>query len=995
MSCNLFDAVEKFELVDVDGVVLTEPLEIREPSGFGQINIVLSRNLDDRGGANFEFGDSESTLGFDGYCGYAIILEIIDTNGSDSNILLNYYRKESGVFVKKYTGSLITSSISEEDDELKFRVKREDFGEKLRTRYDIDQPVDTAFDLDGNEILEINLEETGLHSKALDLKFDAINETGDPPVNLVDSYTAGVDPSRSYANEALLQLGASKVNINTIGDVLQPIDYGTRLFKPVTGPIEDYIRANFLYNFKVLKTGKITLDMFIKGTFDLYLEATSGNPQLTFYLIFEVVRPVGTEYLSTKLVPDQVFSGGLIIDETIDININQSFDLDLEEGWNIYIYGVLDFLNLSGGVFPVTVSSDYTFNLESLYYGFNNQSFAAPSTVKGLFIYDALNRLIQKAVGAKVRELDIYYTSVSPFIVGDEIKGLTSGANGLIFSSSSSGILYTIKIINIQGEFITGETIVNSLSLNPHLIRDIDSGKLLSSSILERKENGAVNDGVGALNLITNGFAIRGFLNEEWDVDVYYKKGDNVKYGKIDYTYINENVTAGNLPTDAAFWVIQKGRNIGTSIKKLVDFVKHRYGAGLAIIQEEGSGYGVETNEKVTRVLIEKQSHFFQDEEIIVLDGVANPITRTLNKDILFNTIELGYKLFSKENEQSSISGFNTDREYITPIKKDKKKLSLMCDVCTDGYEIERLRRLTQSETPNESDEKDEETFIIKHFRVDGSTEDYMINPLLYKTKGTTDYNDYRVLLIRTIGAAPNTLRIRGVMLPTLVVGDKLVIDGLGDPEYNITGIILDFQNNETVLTTSSGTSGSINVINKFFFKTSVGGVKTVFIPSRLEGIDSVLNSNDSYSEYNIDHVPTKILANNFGWFGGSLRTKAFDSLVRFTKGTNNTLFAARAVAPFQEITNVRIFENQDFELLSLRSWSPSMFDENEYEIEANFSYEDLEKIRLAMTGEAVSGNFGYITFIDNQGVTKQGYPMTIKYKAFDNSCKLTLWGKS
>lgn len=1006
MECNLFEAEERFELIDVDQVVLRNPLEIREPSGFGQIKIILSRNIEDRGGTNFEFGEAETTLGFDRWCGYLQILQIMELTGSDSNIVMNYYRKEDGLMIKKYSGFLVISSMNEEDDELKFRVKREDYGEKLRTRWDVENPVETPFDLDGNEINEIELFEVGLHSKAVDLKYDVINETSTPPVNLVDSYTAGVDPPRSYANEALLQLGAGKVNINTISDVLQPIDYGTRLFKPESGPIEDYIRASFLYNFKVLKTGKITLDMFIKGTFDLYLSQTSGNPRLTFFLIFEVVRPDGTEYLSTKLVPDQVFSGGLVIDEIVDININQSFELDLVEGWNIYIYGVLDYLNISGGTFPVTVSSDYTFNLESLYYGFNNKSFANPSTVKGLFIYEALNRLIQKAVGNNVKQATLGYIDSFPFVYGsfpfvygEKVIGELSGASGVVYSTDTVEGVRRSVLVGISGGFKTGETISNTSATKSATLIYLDAGKILSSSILERVEDGADEDGVGSLNLVTNGFAIRGFLNEKYEPDVFYKRGDNVTYNKLDYTYINENVERGTLPTDTDYWIVQKGRKISTSIKKIIDFVKYRYGAGFAVIQEKGLGYGVLTDEKVTRVVVEKHSYFFRDVEIMRLNGVENPIARKINKDLLFNTIEVGYKIFSKENEESSISGFNTERKYLTPIKKDKSNLSLMCEVSTDGYEIERLRRLTQSENPGEADDKDDETFIIKQRRVDGHeflTHTREINPSLY-VDDPFDFDSYRIY--SEFNQDLKEIYIYGILITGLVTGDKLRLSVGTFDVFDIDYIRLEPNNNRTVL-------GSDIFTNRFDYRgitflDSSGERKNIFLTEIIEanerffGAKNTFGSNDPYSEYNLDHTPTKFLMNNFGFFGGSMKTKPSNEVIRFTSGANNVFLRKKDLDDVAEITTESIVENQDFELSSLRDWSPELFGDSEYTIKANFSYSELEKIRLCMTGESEEGNFGYLTFIDNQGVERKAYPIKLVYKALDNTAELTLWGKS
>ncbi len=983
MALGLFDIKSKFELVDVDSVFLTENniLEIPETTGFSSIIINVLRELEDRGGSNFEFGDEESFVGFDHHNGaFYAIDEIIKVNGSDSNIMLVFSLLIQEEYVKIYEGNIIPSSMEEEDDQVYFRVKRIYFGELLRTRFDVENDIESNVDLSGNKIQNFDLFNLPLHSKVYEL--EGIKNNKDSEILIEDSFfNNNLDLGSLW--------GIAGFNQST-KDLKDFSDYGNIYMQYEEGVINNGLQGlhvnqnpivrNKLHLYKTEVNARVRIRInhtisFVLDTEGISLSGQTGNfdeiTALNIY-IWRVNNGVfvdRTELFTTGSLNTSVFQDNVFVEYDDELQLNG--------GDEIY-YGFQWFFGVGG--FNRAQAFNFLFRSIEVLSGFaiinTNQRFPV-SNAKGGFIYDVLNRLIQKAIsGNGVGEIRIHYINLTGnFQVGQIVIGKESRAKGKIFALD--GVL---SLIEVQGAFKGNELVYTnsgSAEIDFMIYGKIGSGMILKSNLLESEEQNG-EDGCAALNFITNGFAIRNFINEDYENERFYSKGEKVRFNNLDYKYINEIVAKGNEPTDIIFWKQEDGRKIRSSIKKIIDFIKFRYGAGISLIREPGIGFETDTNEKITRVLIEKNNFFFQNKKIMSLDNIENPVIRKFNKNVIFNEIELGFNVYAEENENNSINGFNTIRNYLTPIEKDKNKLSLITDVGTDSFEIERLRRLSFIDTSDESDEKDDDTFIIKCQRHND------VNPIKGSDRNIPGF-------IGNVNRVVNEFVYGGLYLGDFA--DKIsTITHVGVGTFNIKKVIFNEDENSTTISTVEPIGGvGVQIINDYEVYFDID----VFLPERLTGFLNVSNGGDIYSEYNIDHTPTNFLINNFSWFGSGLIKKEDRETIKFTSGKNNYFFEKQYLN--QECVNNSdiIRENQNFELERLREYDPEIFGDYIYNLFCYMDFITFKRFKEAMVGESMEDiNYGFLEFQDNNGVLKEGFPMDIKYNPVNLRVELEIWEK-
>ena len=989
MACTMYSNTEQFRLVDVDEVLWSNPNYqiIPEPSNFGSIQLTLDRNIEDRGGANFEFGQAETSLGFDKSCRKSDILEIINQKGVDANIILEYYHQINNEWVLQYSGYIVPSSMSEVDYEVDFRVKRTDFGDSFRTRFEVQQGIDGDIDLDGGTISTLVPLEIGMHSQGLSFNYQS--QIQDPLVvsNVATKskwdFGNGEIPSFGFVMhdtqyEVADNIGTS-LNIQTYPTAFIPVNV---LWQSINGGDDytwiDEIRVQGLYNIEVIDPGIYTIIYNFRGSIQAFATSPSGFPHLpgqvrvrTWARVYNSIGLIKIDLLLDNQVIGDPLTTSWLDDTTFDASINQT--VTLEAGDRIHFFTTANSsVNMSGEKMEFTYGTFGVFGSMFI----DTVSTVDSTICKGVPIYEALNRLIQKAVGTNIEQFDLSLSNVlGAFVQGDEITS-TGGGRGVVYGIDGN----IVTVIGASGVFVNGNS-VTTTSGGTGTIDYLDAGNVIESKLIGRITQGEVEDGCAAWNYITNGLSVRGFTDPLWDSTLYYRKGDKVTYQDKSYEYIFNIPSQGNLPTNTTYWKIATFRKISTSIKKIMDFLKFRYGAGFAVVKTEGLGYGTLTDKKVTRILIEEKKAFFQDKLIMTLPNVQNPINKKINKNIIYNEIQVGYSVFAEPNEAGSIGGFNTIRNDVSPIQKEKKKLGMVVDACTDGQEIERLRRATVNETSNESDDKDEETMIVKCRNINI---DY---PYQTAQAGSGLSLEW---------FAPDRVRINGMNTSQIEIGDKFIYLNPAIVSFDIVLVLFNEADNRMVLEFSAP-HGLLGINNfPFYINNGANEKKEVFLPERVENITNIVNAIDSASEYNMDHAPTNFLISNFDWYGSAYKSKDGSSKLIFTSGKNNYFFGKAYRTTDCNPTTDQIVENQDFELSVLRSYNPEIFTEYTYDVDAHMSYSQFISLKQAMINEAQTDiNYGYVEFIDNEGNLIQGYPMKISYNPLSTLTKVLIWGKA
>lgn len=1025
-----FAASERFTLVDQDGLFLASPgdeLDIREPFGFSD----MIRNLkadDEYFGFNAEFGEGESQLGFDWvkatgatYSPHEMIQDIIENDGIDSTILLRYYRTIGGVEAVDYEWTLILKSADGIDDKVFVRVKKEDFGDKLRTRFDTVVDVESSVDLDDNANSALTLLELPLHSRKTEIEFNG-NWLSDDLV--VDLGTGGI------ASNNYVPVSPTNVLINELG--------------VIPSYVEDYQNQPGL-SFVAPYNGNYTFDIFlyVRNAFD----SPSSRDQIED---LSVILEYGTNSVTaTKVVTDvsaSIKEATFTISQTVTIN---QFD---EVNLNFFDTGVISGNSLAFEFIKNELSGSEVVPVS--YYNISSLTTVNPSTTTGHFIYDVLNKSLEKITGqTPLTEIVRVALTMYNFATSQVVTGQTSGATGTISIISSNGLQYLVG--SVTGIFQVGEFFDSSTARST--IEELSAWIILSApatissgDTIEGNTSGATGTvesygfGIMTLSGVTGQFQVGESIiinavpssetittssiiirRTEFQVgetvtgatssdtgtilSVTTSREENiinVEVEDVDFTldeYVSTPTASGRIQSrettlgggmldselagrqengyltdgNASLNFITTGRkirglssnsNLKVKASTLIDFLRARWAAGWQIIKDADG---------VRQVKVEKNWEFMESVNILTLYNVENPVRRQFNQDIIYNESEVGYQKFAKENEDGSIDGFNTIQERLHPIEKEKKKFSLIVPAVTDGAEIERIRRLKIKE--DESDQSDDEIIIIKCQRINESLPlfDYHIGDF---APGTG--SGFAI----TFNGSDDTITLGGLYLKGQIENASQItttvasggLDVSGTNTWDIDSVSFDAENNQTVITVtqniSSGTTG--------YYDYSIYFDIDIFIPERNASFASISGITDEYSEYNIDQAPSNFIIQWWHILGGSVTQKAGTKKVKFTSGKNSIALTKRYTDVNGNWSTSIITEGQDFLLSSLNSYNPPIITPFAWNLSCYISYDDWQLIRLALLGEntdSPSKNWGYLQFTDNFGNLVQIWPRSLK----------------
>ncbi len=868
MPTNLYEGVDEFRLIDEDNVVIPEAFRIiKEPVGFGDLNIELKRDPKDGGGVNFEFGDGDTPLSFDPMSGKELIEQILDVTGSDSNISLEFYN--DGIL--RYKGSIVASSLRRADDVVTFNVQRIDFGDKFRTRLEAEIDLEKTTNFDGGVIVP-DLIDLILHSRLVRLEVESAYDPAMLEVFPVVPVTVGPTTFGSPPRFAISAISGD-VQFYYLGGMV--INKG--------GASEYFNYLNLMFASADIFANVIidhpdTLPFF--GEFDdstplenkiFILEQKERFAECTFEFDFD---------FEIRMPPQG--NGGRTVQIFFDLIVEDDED-NIVSNTQLYDSGVLVFPSAIAGdpilIFDVQFTDTQTFDVIQGHKVYAYFRFEVSQAGNGAFIL-----MFDFTTGEVNIRQDTY-----------EIQSTTKGN-------------FLPIIVDKALEYITGTPLA------------------LETSYFEHEGfNGATSDGCGGLDFITTGNSIRGF-----------------------------------------------DKPVTVVLRDILDYIITRYGAGFAIYNDGGS----------EKLLIEKSSFFFQDKKIMTLERDENPPVKRINRDLLANQIQVGYEKFARTNEVGTIDGFNTQINYLTPIVKDKRKISYLSPVVGDGSEIERLRRQGIKEAGSQSDEKDDDIFVVRYIRINSSQR---FSPALYGN------DSQRMSVVRD--NVNNRITINGLIILGLQVGDKIVQDG--KTTVAITGNIdLDFENNFTRFSAPTVEDGEF--FDDFHFTDAADADKEdVFYTERVENFSNI-TLEDPFSEYNIRHTPTQFLIHNFYLFGSTLIKKAGTALLQFLFRKNETILEKEFDSAACGLTTDLINENQDFELLDLRTYNPTLFTEYLFEVTTRMSFSDLIRMKEALRNESAEDiNYGYVDFEDIDGSTVQIYPFSVKYNPVSEEVKVIGWEKN
>ena len=534
MADSLFQAINEFRLIDVDGVILNSPnafILIYEPEGFGDAEIVLERN--DRGGFDFEYGSDETRLGFDGTKSSALAAHLDETSGrylieaiyeqvgSDLNVKLEF-RRNGDLF---YEGFLIGSSYDQSDYATFFRVKRFDFGNRLKTRFKSIINVEDNQTLDGNSMTPLAMRDFVLHSQVV--RLSNLDEWGNDiatsnPLDVLISVVS-FNPNEvpvyyflfglftqvnnnlrtyfKYPNTGITEENNVSINFNSSFDFSEifessPIDDRLFIFRNDT-PFNSKTRFQINFEFEI-STSKVSagganresdvrIDLIIAdvdGNIDQTLNLFTANGLLHRPFQPPVITPVSINYDSgeIEILPDQrvylYFTGTMNDIGPIVNNVDQ-----------------LSIQNVSLGQIIIT-----------------QNTFQRPTLLKSTFFNETLNKALESATGiTNILESSIFQNR--PFDgISNECGGLNIVPTGFKIRQRNEPLRVSIEeLLSFAGSrFGCGFAIYYDENDNPRFLLEKDefffqNKKILTISNIHNPIQKTINKEILA-NELTVGF---------------------------------------------------------------------------------------------------------------------------------------------------------------------------------------------------------------------------------------------------------------------------------------------------------------------------------------------------------------------------------------------------------------------------------------------------------------------------------------------------------
>lgn len=666
---NYFKLQNRFILVDVEGVLLTNPndeLEIREPANIRDTQITLERNAETHG-VDFEFSEADTPFGFDRnkkeghtYSSHELIKAIATENGPDGKCIFRAESRRPAFFQEITRLGSDPNNIESVSNFIRL------FGD---------------YNINPGDQLTITTATASIYNGQTYTVLTVL-----PPSDIFAGYTvfsvASVADS-AYSGDWNLDLTPAfqidyqgDLDFNTFDEGETQIDINSRRIN-----IDDLFRTrrDFVVNMNdTTSIGGVALAPPTAETLFLHSKALESSQKAGSRGEAEGPSTVeftsgATDYLLQLDFQNRTSSTTTISDFSISLETEYGTGLftQLTEQTIEEIQEHFFFQNI-GGQLEIDYTADYALFLSN----FNTQ------TVEYLGTFIRINETetsISSAVTFNVNsasflcEIDFTYTGT---------LSVPRNARVSIYDKweipVNTGITQSHDIIvnanHVMEMTFTGTTdnstasVYHPFDVVDHVLGVInDRANILISNFLKN---------AGNLSFLTNGYLIRGFT-----------------------------------PTERPL--------LGSFTDFFDNWLQPTFGLGFGVVNDSG----------VNRLVMERYEHFYQDKEIVFISTVDDEtIDITFDNDYTFNQLRIGYEDFPEstdENKQNNIDEFNTVHDLLTPLERIRRVGEFVSGVIGSGYKIENQRREQFSDVPQDTVSDDDKLFVIQGVQGD----DYEIQP--------------------------------------------------------------------------------------------------------------------------------------------------------------------------------------------------------------------------------------------------------------------------
>lgn len=402
--------------------------------------------------------------------------------------------------------------------------------------------------------------------------------------------------------------------------------------------------------------------------------------------------------------------------------------------------------------------------------------------------------------------------------------------------------------------------------------------------------------------------------------------------------------------------------------KETVNSLNAIFGLGFSITESTG-----------TKLNLNKIGDFYQDKEIIVLIDGIKEFDISVEKDLIFNGLKIGYKNYVKGDTKFLSSGLNdflTQHEYLSPIIKDGNKVDLISDFTTSGFVIDLGKQQSYTLYPNEVWEHDEDIFLV----------DYKENQsTIYGQLVEYYYDSVEEWWIIVIN---NYLEFLSPMFFEFITTDLGV--------FEVVNEVYDEEKNKSVFYLIGDYTAEIGTIPvyQFFENQTVSFSKSWTSPASSEAFDTFTGFVDEDATYNARYHPKYMMAANSLILNSGMYYKDATEKYKLLNYTNSSAGVTKfktgeaysTLDPDLETTTI----GADITIAKVNQGN-MLFIPELITFEIRITFTQIMYIREAMTGvNADDVNFGYITVI-NDGVTYKGFLKSMDYNPLIGMCTFVL----
>lgn len=447
---------------------------------------------------------------------------------------------------------------------------------------------------------------------------------------------------------------------------------------------------------------------------------------------------------------------------------------------------------------------------------------------------------------------------------------------------------------------------------------------------------------------------INTILSSASEVDYDILKSDFIETGCGSKIYLTNGANLRNLVGDEGKLLIKD------SPKGIVDKFVDLFNMGWGIEYEEVG------DERTEYVRLEPTEYFYQDAEIMQLDGTSiADYTRGVDSNLVYNEIEVGFSKFSKERETEkggTLDDIHTKHTYQTPIKTNKKKLTAITDLILSGYELEFARRKQfdkDGSSTNSNFANDDAIFGVQVTEtVIGATIVFTNEEVTFENEFITSIAVYLPDYNLNVGDIVEYTSRDGELQTRTVTGygSSRVLVPIGDDfiTVDITTIIFA----ESLIGSGTG-AGTLTIENLSYVP--------VITPESEQPFESISNLVSPSTSYNVRYTPKRMLLNWAKLFNGSFRTKLNEEEIKFREGDGNvsliTQFSETETCLLGDVDRGLIEEKSNL-TLSQTYGRDYLFLPHKVRFSYPLSFDELNYIRRAMRGlSGDSNNYGFISY--------------------------------